>query len=106
MGQFSVGANTTGGTNEKLNELYPQQYPQLALAQSLTRAQVYADLVEARRTGDMIATGGTNEKLNELYPLQYPQHALAQGKTRQQVAAELIEARREAQGNSAGVASE
>jgi len=61
--------------------------------QSVSRAQVLAELAEAQRTGDIV-DGKTDKKLNELYPSLYPAKAAVQGKTREQVLAELTEARR------------
>lgn len=69
-----------------------------------TRAQVHAELIEAQRTGDIVAHGNSGKKLNELYPSQYPVKAVVVGKTRAEVVAELAEAQRTgdvfAQGNS------
>lgn len=59
-----------------------------------TREQVRAELVEAQRTGDIVADGESGKKLNELYPDQYPAKASVPGKTRAQVLAELAEAQR------------
>ena len=59
-----------------------------------TRDQVRAELVEAQRTGDILAQGNSGKKLNELYPSQYPAKAVVQGNTRAQVLAELAEAKR------------
>jgi hypothetical protein len=60
-----------------------------------TREQVLAELVEAKRTGDMPAGSFfSGKKLNEVYPNQYPPVAKAPGKTREQVLAKLEEAKR------------
>lgn len=59
-----------------------------------TRDQVRAELVEAQRTGDILAFGNSGKNLNELYPNRYPVKAVAQGKTREQVRAELAQAQR------------
>lgn len=59
-----------------------------------TRDQVRAELLEAQRTGDIVADGESGKNLNELYPSQYPAKAVVQGKTRAQVLAELVEAQR------------
>src|SRR5882672_633879 len=59
-----------------------------------TRAEVQAELAEARRTGDFLVEGDSGLKLNELYPWRYPQQPVVLGKTRAQVQAELAEARR------------
>ena len=61
--------------------------------QSVTRAQVLAELAEAKRTGDLFDTK-SGKKLNELYPAMYPAKAAVQGATREQVLNELIEAKR------------
>lgn len=59
-----------------------------------TREQVRAELIEAQRTGDIVADSESGKKLNELYPSRYPAQAATQGKTRAQVLAELVEAQR------------
>ncbi len=71
-----------------------------ALAQSTdpsapkTREQVRAELMEAQRTGDILANDDSGKKLNELYPSRYPAHAGTQGVTRAEVKSELLDARR------------
>ena len=60
-----------------------------------TREQVRAELIEAQRTGDLIADGETGLRFNQLYPNLYPQATVAAvGKTRAEVKAELAEAQR------------
>jgi hypothetical protein len=95
--EFAYGAGRT------LNELFPASYPAKPAATGKTRAQVLAELAEARRTGDIAAskdaasdefTTGAGRKLNELYPASYPGKTAETGKTRAQVQAELSEARR------------
>jgi hypothetical protein len=75
-----------------------------------TRDQVRAELVEAQRTGNIMAQGDSGKLLNELYPSQYPAKAVVQGKTRAQVVAELEEAQRTgnimAQGDSGKLLNE
>jgi len=75
-----------------------------------TRDQVRAELLQAQRTGDILAQGDSGKLLNELYPSQYPAKVVAQGKTREQVQAELVEAQRTgnimAQGNSGKLLNE
>ncbi len=58
----------------------------------LTRAEVKAQLVEAVRTGDLIADTERGLRLNEIYPSNYPAQPSQVGKTREQVKAELAEA--------------
>ena len=75
-----------------------------------TRDQVRAELLEAQRTGNILAQGNSGKLLNELYPSQYPAKAVTQGKTRAQVLAELAEAQRTgdivAQGHSGKLLNE
>jgi hypothetical protein len=75
-----------------------------------TRDQVRAELLEAQRTGNILAQGNSGKLLNELNPSQYPAKAVAQGLTRAQVVAELEEAQRTgnilAQGNSGKLLNE
>jgi hypothetical protein len=59
-----------------------------------TSDQVRAELIEAQRTGNILANGNSGKMLNELYPSRYPAKPMAQSKTREQVLAELIEAQR------------
>ena len=66
-----TGNMVTGDSNDKLNEQFPQRYPQQAAASTVTRAQVKAELAEAIRTGNMV-TGESGVKLNEMYPGKYP----------------------------------
>jgi hypothetical protein len=59
-----------------------------------TREQVRAELLEAQRTGDIMADGETGKKLNEVFPNAYPAKSSTAGLTREQVKAELVEAQR------------
>ena len=54
-----------------------------------TRAEVQAELLEAQRTGNIMAWGDSGLMLNELYPQRYPPKPAAEGLTREQVQAEL-----------------
>ena len=60
---------------------------------SVTRAQVLAELAEAKRTGDLFDTK-SGKKLNELYPQLYPAKPATQSVSREQVINEYIEAKR------------
>jgi ABC-type transporter Mla subunit MlaD len=91
------------GAFKKLNELNPAAYPAKVAEAGKTRAQVLAELAEARRTGDIQAgkdagfdefNSGAFKKLNELNPTAYPAKVSESGKTRAQVLAELAEAQR------------
>lgn len=98
----NMGDEITSGAGTKLNELYPASYPAKAVAAGKTREQVRAEMIEAQRTGDIVAssndrdefTPGVGVKLNELFPNRYPAKAAAPVKTREQVRAELKEAQR------------
>jgi hypothetical protein len=59
-----------------------------------TREQVRAELLEAQRTGDIMADGETGKKLNEVFPNAFPAKATSGGMTREQVRSELIDAQR------------
>jgi hypothetical protein len=65
-------------------------------AAAKTREQVRAELLEAQRTGDVMADGESGMKLNELYPHNFPvsASATAQSRARTEVRAELLEAQR------------
>lgn len=66
---------------------------QPALAQEgKTRAQVRAELDEARSSGNILAAGEIGLPLNQLHPHRYPAAASAAGKSREQVRAETTEA--------------
>ncbi len=80
-------------TGQKLNQLYPNRYPQTEVAPTKTRAQVNEELAKAERSGNVLANVETGETLKALYPNRYRAQAEA-GKTREQVAAELREAQR------------
>jgi hypothetical protein len=60
----------------------------------LTRAQVMAELADARASGDLIGNGETGMKLNELFPGRYAKKVTEPGKTRDEVVSELAQARR------------
>ena len=62
-------------------------------AASKTREQVQAELVQAVRSGDMLASGESGLTLKQLNPHAYPVTGSALGaKTREQVQAELVHA--------------
>lgn len=62
-------------------------------AVSKTREQVQAELVQAMRSGDMLASGESGLTLKQLNPHAYPVTESASGaKTREQVQAELVQA--------------
>src|SRR5690554_2494508 len=86
-----TGNIVPGESGQRLNQLYPNNYPAQQTSSTVTRAQVKAELAEARRTGN-IAVSESGAKLNDLYPQNYPaQHDVA-SKTREQVRTELAEA--------------
>jgi len=60
---------------------------------SVTRAQVLAELAEAKSTGNIL-DGKTGKMLNEVYPSRYPAKPVVSSVTREQVLAELAEAQR------------
>ena len=81
-----------GDSGRKLNELYPERYPEAAPAPTLTRAQVVAELETATRNGDVLAPGDLGLKMNERSPQRYPAPPAVAGKTRDQVRAETLDA--------------
>jgi hypothetical protein len=60
----------------------------------VTRDQVKAELVEARRTGNLVSSGESGLKLNELNPKLYPAKSAVEVKTRDQRKADVAEATR------------
>ncbi|WP_180125894.1 DUF4148 domain-containing protein [Rhodoferax sp. BLA1] len=89
---ITLSALTAGYANAEA--AYPADNTSAATTAGKTRAQVRAELLEAQRTGDIVANGDSGKKLNELYPSQYPVKAVEAGKTREQVLAELLQAQR------------
>ena len=81
-----------GDSGLKLNELYPQRYPSVAVVETKTRAQVQAELADAIRAGTMVAAGEGGLTLRDEFPQRYPQVAAAPGRTREEVIAETREA--------------
>ena len=63
-------------------------------AKGLTSEQVRAELLEAQRSGDLVAVGESGKKLNELFPGNYPAKTATVVTSREQVRAELREAQR------------
>lgn len=92
----------TGRTGAKMNEVFPARYPTVAAAPAKTRAEVIAEMAEAKRTGNVMAStqvaidfgNTTPAKLNEIFPSRYPAVAHAPAKTRAEVRTELAEAQR------------
>ncbi len=78
---------------QKLNERFPDRYPEKQAQSTLTREQVKAELAEAQRTGDMVV-GQSGRKLNEIAPHRYPVKQAQTTLTRERVNAELVEAQR------------
>jgi uncharacterized protein YcbK (DUF882 family) len=80
-----IAANKDQGTEfesasgRKLNELFPASYPAKPVVTGKTRAEVLAELAEAKRTGDIFAnkdqgdefSAANGRKLNELFPSSY-----------------------------------
>jgi hypothetical protein len=62
-----------------------------------TREQVRAELLEAQRTGDIMADGESGKKLNELFPNAYPKASTA---AREQARSEPKDAQRRVDGES------
>jgi len=82
-----------GDAGLRLNELYPQRYPQAAATVGVSRAQVKAELAEAIHNGDMVAAGEGDAKLNEKFPQRYPAKVVVtSAKTRAEVKAETLAA--------------
>jgi len=57
-----------------------------------TRAEVQAELLDAERTGNILAPGNSGKMLNELYPERYPAKPAMQGLTRAEVREQLLDA--------------
>ena len=92
----------TGRTGAKMNEVFPARYAAVAPVSTKTRADVIAEMAEAKRTGNVMASSQvaidfgstTAAKLNEIFPSRYPAVAAAPAKTRTEVRTELAEAQR------------
>jgi hypothetical protein len=56
----------------KEREANPSQYPAQAKGPTKTRAQVKAELEEAKRLGNIPADGETGMTMREKYPNRYP----------------------------------
>lgn len=92
----------TGRTGAKMSEVFPARYAAVAPVSTKTRADVLADMKEAKRTGNVAAptltsldyAGYGTAKMNEIFPARYPAVAAAPSKTRAEVRAELAEAQR------------
>ena len=92
----------TGRTGAKMNEVFPGRYAAVAPVSTKTRADVMAEMAEAKRTGNVMAStqvaidfgSTTAAKLNEIFPSRYPAVASAPAKTRAEVRTELAEAQR------------
>lgn len=81
-----IVSTADGFGGQKLNEVFPGQYPAKAQAAVKTRAQVEAERQEAIRSGD--AQYVNAKTYREVFPGEYPVQTNAGGKTREQVEAE------------------
>ncbi len=92
----------TSRIGAKMNEIFPARYAAVAPTSNKTRADVQADMAEAKRTGNVAAptltsldyAGYGSAKMNEIFPSRYPAVAAVPSKTRGQVRTELAEAQR------------
>ncbi|MGB6102313.1 MAG: DUF4148 domain-containing protein [Pusillimonas sp.] len=85
-----TGNIVVGESSARLNEQFPQLYPEQQASSSVTRSQVQAELAAAIRAGN-VTVGESSAKLNEVFPQDYAQQNVA-GKSRDQVYNELAEA--------------
>ncbi len=92
----------TSRTGAKMKEIFPARYAAVAAVSAKTRADVMAEMAEAKRTGNIMASSQvaidfgsvSAAKLNEIFPSRYPAVAAAPTKTRAEVRTELAEAQR------------
>jgi Domain of unknown function (DUF4148) len=91
---FAVPALADAGS-QNAEQSYSWNYPALHATSSKSRAEVLAELVQAKQSGDVIADAETGAKAYQLYPSAYPAHAVAEGKSRGEVLAELRKAERD-----------
>jgi hypothetical protein len=82
-----------GDFDRRPREITPDRYPAPPAGQALTRAQVVAELQQARRDGE-VEVGETGRTAFEIAPRNFPERAVAQGKSREEVRHELAEATR------------
>lgn len=82
-----------GESGQRLNEMFPHNYPAQDAAESKTHEQVRAELDEAIRAGNVVVSD-SGKRLNEIFPHRYPEQQNVASKTREQVRAELAEAAR------------
>ena len=59
-----------------------------------TSHEVLAELIQAERTGDVVANAETGQKAYQLYPSAYSARTVTAGKSRNEVLHELVEAER------------
>lgn len=81
-------------TGLKLREINPARYAANSAVKGKTRAQVQAELAEARRNDDGgdVVEPVTGMKMRDINPSQYAANAAVKAKTREQVRAELAKA--------------
>jgi Tat protein secretion system quality control protein TatD with DNase activity len=80
-----------GDSGLKMNELYPQRYPHVAV-ETKTRAEVKTELAAAMREGTIVPAGEGGMTLRDEFPQRYPTVAVAPGRTREEVVAETLQA--------------
>ncbi|MDP3652497.1 MAG: DUF4148 domain-containing protein [Rhodoferax sp.] len=81
-------------TGLKLREINPARYAANSAVKGKTRAQVQAELAEARRNDDGgdVVEPVTGLKMRDINPSQYAENSAVKAKTREQVRAELAKA--------------
>jgi hypothetical protein len=89
MRNFSIFPLALGITLVSASQVWAQE-----ASGPKTREQVRAELMEAIRTGNLLANDDSGRMLNEVNPSAYPPKPVQPCKTREQVRAELEQARR------------
>jgi hypothetical protein len=87
---FALATVTAG--QAMANESDNTNYANASVSVGKSRDQVRAELVQARRTGDIVANFETGASFKEQSPGNYPGAPVAQSLTREQVRTELVHA--------------
>ncbi len=88
---YALHAQADPGT-QNAQPVYEWQYPVLTSSATKSRAEVLAELAQARLSGDVVVNAETGQKAYELNRSAYPAHVVADGKSRGEVLAELVDA--------------
>jgi hypothetical protein len=81
--------------SQNSQQSYEWEYPTLPATASVSRADVLAQLVQAKQSGDVVVNAESGATANQIDPSAHPAQNVAAGVSRAEVLAQLKDAKRE-----------